>query len=155
MVATAEAERSKASDASPRKRTGRKPAAAKRTMTPEHKAAIAEGREQARVVGRYLEALEVHKPKRGRKRTEESMQKQLDQIETDLAEANPIQRLELLQKQKDIKAEIEAKAPEVDLTALETEFIKVGKAYADRKGIARSTFVAVGVPTDVLKAAGI
>ena len=41
----------------------------KRAMTDEHKAALAEGRNHAEIVGRYLEALEANKPKRGRKRT--------------------------------------------------------------------------------------
>lgn len=149
MVATAEAERTKASGGKTRSRKSRK------GMTDEHKAAIAEGREQAKIVGRYLEALELHKPKRGRKRTPESMQKQLDRIETELADASPIDRLVLLQQQKDIQAEMASKSPEVDLEALEKEFIKVGKAYAQRKGIAASTFRAMNVPSEVLKAAGI
>ena len=37
-----------------------------RAMSEEHKAALAEGREQGRVVRRYLEALESQRPKRGR-----------------------------------------------------------------------------------------
>ena len=44
----------------------------KRTMSAEHKAALAEGREQGRAVREYLEALEAHKPRRGRKRTPDS-----------------------------------------------------------------------------------
>ncbi len=48
-----------------------------RTMSDEHKAALAEGREQGGVVRRYLEALESHRPKRGRKRTPESIAKRL------------------------------------------------------------------------------
>jgi hypothetical protein len=43
-------------------------------MSDEHKAALAEGRNQGRAVRRYLEALDAHKPRRGRKRTTESMQ---------------------------------------------------------------------------------
>src|SRR5258706_331711 len=39
----------------------------KRPMSDTHKEALAEGRNHARVVGRYLEALEANKPKRGRK----------------------------------------------------------------------------------------
>ena len=52
------------------------PAKTKRTRSPmsdSHKAALAEGREQGRAVRRYLEALEAHKLKRGRKRTQESI----------------------------------------------------------------------------------
>ena len=54
-------------------------------MSDTHKAALAEGREQGRAVRRYLEALEAHKPRRGRKRTPESMEKRLAAIEDDVA----------------------------------------------------------------------
>ena len=65
--------------------------ATKSTRTPmsdEHKAALAEGRNQGRSVRRYLEALDAHRPKRGRKRTPESVQKRLVRIEADLAAAS-------------------------------------------------------------------
>ena len=57
----------------------------KRAMTDEHKSALAEGRNHARIVGRYLEALEAHKPKRGRRRTADSVKKRLGVVETELA----------------------------------------------------------------------
>ena len=50
-------------------------------MSDEHKAALAEAREQGRVVRRYLETLESHRPKRGRKRTPESITKRLAAID--------------------------------------------------------------------------
>jgi len=53
-------------------------------MSDAHKAALAEGRAQGRAVRRYLEALEAHKPKRGRKRTPDSVKKRLTAIETAL-----------------------------------------------------------------------
>ncbi len=45
------------------------PRTKKRSMSAEHKAALAEGRNLSRSISRYLDALEAHKPKRGRKRT--------------------------------------------------------------------------------------
>ena len=69
--------------------------AAKRTRTPmsdEHKAALAEGRNQGRAVRRYLEALESHKPKRGRKRTAESIQKRLTRIDLEMERADDLQK---------------------------------------------------------------
>ena len=42
-------------------------------MSNEHKQALAEGREQGRGVRLYLEALEKNRPKRGRKRTSDSI----------------------------------------------------------------------------------
>jgi hypothetical protein len=68
----------------------------KRAMTDEHKSALAEGRNQSKTVGRYLEALEANKPKRGRKRTSDSVKKRLAAVETELKAANGLQRLTLL-----------------------------------------------------------
>src|SRR3546814_18303252 len=68
-------------------------------MSDEHKAALAEGRNQGRAVRRYLEALEAHTPKRGRKRTAESIQKRLAAIDADLAHADQLQRVQLFQQQ--------------------------------------------------------
>ena len=56
---------------------------ARRPMSDEHKAALAEGRNQGRAVRGYLEALEAHKPKRGRKRTPDSIKKRLERIGRD------------------------------------------------------------------------
>ena len=42
-------------------------------MTDEHKAALAKGRNEGNAVRNYLEALRANKPKRGRKRTRESI----------------------------------------------------------------------------------
>ena len=36
-------------------------------MSADHKAALAKGREEGRIVRRYLEALESNRPRRGRK----------------------------------------------------------------------------------------
>jgi hypothetical protein len=46
----------------------------KRAMSKQHKAALAVGRAEGLAVRRYLDALEAHKPKRGRKRTPESIE---------------------------------------------------------------------------------
>ena len=127
----------------------------KPTMTAEHKAKLAAGRNESRAVARYLEALEAHRPKQGRKRTSESVAKQLAHTEAELKTATGIVRLELLQKQRDLKVEAERLSEGVDLTALEAEFVKVAKAYGDRKGITYGTWRDFGVAADVLKKAGI
>ena len=46
---------------------------AKRQVTDAHKQAMAQGRAEGRVVKNYLQALEENKPRRGRKRTAESL----------------------------------------------------------------------------------
>lgn len=125
------------------------------TMSDEHKAALAEGRTQGRAVRNYLEALEAHKPKRGRKRTPESITKRLERIDEELATAGQMRRLELIQERLDLKNELENVNQVVDLTELEAAFIKAAKPYAERKGISYAAFREVGVPAATLKAAGI
>ena len=132
--------------------------ATKRTRTPmseEHKAALAEGRNQGRSVRRYLEALDAHKPKRGRKRTPESMQKRLDRIDVELATADPLKRLQLIQERLDLTAELDATNEKVDLSGLEKEFIAAAAAYSARKGISYAAWRELGVEPAVLKKAGI
>jgi hypothetical protein len=126
-----------------------------RTMSDEHKAALAEGRSQGRAVRLYLEALEANKPKRGRKRTPDSVKKRLDRITTELETADPLKRLQLTQEQLDLEAELAAGESTVDLSALEKDFIDAAAAYASRKGISYSAFRSVGVTPAVLRAAGI
>jgi hypothetical protein len=125
------------------------------TMSDEHKAALAEGRAQGRAVRQYLEALEAHKPKRGRKRTPDSIEKRLDRIDVEMVDADPVKRLELIQERLDLKAELESTGSKVDLSALESEFVKAAKPYAQRKGISYEAFRQVGVPAAALKSAGI
>ena len=128
----------------------------KRTpMSDEHKAALAEGRNQGRSVRRYLEALEAHKPKRGRKRTPDSVQKRLVRIEADLETADPLKRLQLIQERIDLRAELDAASTKVDLTGLEKEFIGSAKAYSARKRISYAAWRELGVEPAVLRRAGI
>ena len=124
-------------------------------MTDEHKAALAEGRAQGRAVRAYLEALETHKPKRGRKRTPESMRKRLDTIDAELDDADPMARLQMIQERMDLAAALDAAETVVDLTALEDDFAAAAKAYGDRKGISYAAWREVGVPAAMLKRAGI
>jgi len=128
----------------------------KTTMSDEHKAALAAGRNSARLVGRYLEALEANRPKRGRKRTAESVKKRLAAVNAELDAAAGITRLSLLQERRDLEVELagmQGAAP--DLTALEKDFVKVAKDYSARKGISYGAWREFGVPPAVLKKAGI
>ncbi len=128
----------------------------KRAMTDEHKSALAEGRNQSKTVGRYLEALEANKPKRGRKRTSDSVKKRLTTVETELKAATGLQRLTLLQERRNLEVELagmQAGAP--DLSALEKDFVKVAKSYGQRKGITYGAWREFGVPPEVLKKANI
>lgn len=124
-------------------------------MTEEHKAALAEGRRQGRAVRDYLEALEQHKPKRGRKRTPESMRAQLDKINAELDDADPVKKLQLIQDRMDIEAELEAAENKPDISALEQEFVAAAAPYSERKGISYAAWRELGVEASVLKQAGI
>ena len=133
-------------------------ATSKRTKSPmsdEHKAALAEGRNQGRAVRRYLEALDENRPKRGRKRTEESVARDLARTEEELATADALRRLELIQRRLDLQVELEKMGTTVDLSALEAEFVAVAKGYAERKQISYEAWREAGVSAATLKAAGI
>ena len=124
-------------------------------MSTGHKAALARGRAESATVRHYLEALETSKPKRGRKRTPASIDKRLGTIDGQLAGADALTRLHLLQEQTDLLDERSRVDQVKDLTALEKQFVKVAKAYGERKGINYSTWRAAGVSAAVLQKAEI
>jgi hypothetical protein len=129
---------------------------APKPMTTAHKEAMAAGRAEGRVVKTYLDALQDQRPRRGRPRTTDSIRARLAAIETELAEATSLGRLQLLQERRDLESELESKAGAVaDLPTLEAEFAKVAKTYGQRKGIAYATWREMGVSADVLGRAGI
>jgi len=125
------------------------------TLTAEHKAALSEGRKMATTVASYLEALDSHKPKRGRKRTKESIRQRLQKIDAELTQAEPLRRLQLIQEQMDLQAELESTATAKDLHKLEADFVKIAAAYSENKGISYLAWRAVGVPPEVLKKANV
>ena len=124
-------------------------------MSDAHKAALAEGREQGRAVRRYLEALEAHKPKRGRKRTPESVQKRLVAIDEKLTGADALTRLHLMQEKMNLSNELATSGNSVDLQALEDEFVAAAAPYGARKGITYAAWRQLGVDPSVLRRAGV
>ena len=124
-------------------------------MSDAHKAALAEGRAQGRAVRHYLEALESSRPKRGRKRTRESVAKRLAAVEAQLESADAVKRLQLSQERLDLQAELDQEEETVDLAGIEAEFVAAAKGYSERKGISDTAWREAGVPASTLKAAGI
>jgi hypothetical protein len=124
-------------------------------MSADHKAALAKGREEGRIVRRYLEALESTKPRRGRKRTPDSIRKRLNAIDAALATADPLARLHMVEEKQRLEAELAHSGDTVDLAALEKGFIKVARIYGERKGISYSAWRTVGVSASVLQQAKI
>ena len=124
-------------------------------MSAEHKQALAVGREESRLVRRYLEALEAHKPKRGRKRTTDGIEGRLRQIENQLAGADPLTRVHLAQERINLQNELSSKEDAVDLKALEDDFVQAAAGYGERKGITYAAWREAGVDANVLRRAGI
>lgn len=127
----------------------------KTPMSDEHKAALARGRTEGRIVRDYLEGLRATKPKRGRKRTADTVRARLEAVETELASASPMDELLLVQERRDLQRELAAKSNAIDMDALEEQFITVAKSYSDNKSISYASWRDVGVPASTLKAAGI
>ncbi len=127
----------------------------KRPMTSEHKAALAAGRSEGKVIRDYLEALRTNKPKRGRKRTPDSIARRLATIAAELVNAGPVQELRLVQERIDLQAELSNAGQAVDISALEAEFVKVAKGYSLRNGFTYTAWRTIGVDANVLKKAEI
>jgi hypothetical protein len=112
---------------------------------------------ETRAVRDYLKALEANQPRRGRKRTPASVQAQIDATNAAMDGASATKRLALVQQRLDLEAELERlqAAGSIDLSALEADFVAHAAAYSGRRGISYGAWREVGVPSPVLKAAGI
>lgn len=116
---------------------------------------MAEGRTQSAAVRHYLEALEANKPKRGRKRTSDSIKKRLAAIDAALRDAGPLKALNLRQERIDLERELSSVGEKTDLGALEKAFVQAAGSYSARKGISYQVWRQAGVSAEVLKKAGI
>ena len=143
--------RSNSSRSAAQARSGRRP------MSSQHKRALAQGREQGRAIRRYLDALARQKPRRGRRRTVESANRQLRETVDQLATARSLARVELVQRRIDLEAEIASLGHDggSDLSALEAGFVAAAKSYSERKGITTQAWLQGGVPRSVLRQAGL
>ena len=124
-------------------------------MTDDHKKALATGRNEGTAVRNYLQALRTNKPKRGRRRTRDSIAARLAAIDGELETADPMTELRLRQERRDLQSELASMGDKVDITALETGFVSVAKSYSKRQGISYATWREIGVDAAVLKRAGI
>jgi hypothetical protein len=126
-------------------------------MTDQHKAALAAGRDEGRAIRRYLEAMEANKPRRGRKRTRQSIEKQLSETLDRLTTAAALDRVQLLQRRLDLEQELAlmSGADETDLPQIQADFVAAAKSYSDRKGLSYAAWREAGVDARVLKQAGI
>jgi hypothetical protein len=127
--------------------------AAKKPMSKEHKDKLAAARREGRTVGAFLDALENSRPRRGR-RVDASPQR-LAQLETEIAAASGVRKLELVQQKLELERLSRSNGTETDLDELRKQFAKVAKQYGERKGISYAAWRQVGVPAEVLREAGI
>jgi len=110
--------------------------AAKGTMSPSHKKALAEGRSMSASVDAYLAALNVPK-KRGRKISKSVLEKRLVQARSRAKTATGVEKLLASQEVRDLQARIAqvSSATTTDLKGLESAFVRVAKTFSEKRGI--------------------
>lgn len=131
------------------------PSKKKTQITTEHKQALAKGRTEGASIRRYLNALQDHKPRRGRKRTPDSMKRRLSAIEKQLETADALTRLNLFQERLDLEHQLESSHDAIDMKALEDDFVRTAKDYGERKGISYAAWREAGVDAAILRRANI
>ncbi|HZD23387.1 MAG TPA: hypothetical protein VE569_08315 [Acidimicrobiia bacterium] len=123
-------------------------------MSDEQKAALAEGRRQARAIKKYLKAIGSRKP--GRPQTREGLKSRLERLNVKLETTdNPLEEVELIQTRLDIERALANIDESQDMHQLEADFVDTAAAYSERKGITYTAWREFGVPAKVLRSAGI
>ncbi len=105
----------------------------KTPMSAEHKAALAKGREEGRIVRQYLEALESTKPPTRPQAHARIHPQAADHHRRPLPEADPLNRLHLVEEKQRLEAELAHTGDTVDLAALEKNFVKVARRTASAR----------------------
>ena len=124
-------------------------------LSEDHKAAMALGRKQSRIVNRYLTLISSTKPVRGRKRTPETIKARLSKIDTEMANASPVVQLALTAEKATLSKTLKDLEGKPDVTGPENEFVSVAKEFSERKNITPAQWKQFGVPEEVLARAGI
>lgn len=123
-------------------------------MSEEHKAALAEGRKQARAIKSYLNAIASRKP--GRPVTKETLNSRLVKVNQKLEEADsPLDEIDLIQSRLDIERAMAELEDAQNMAELEAGFVEHAAAYSERKGISYTAWREYGVPAKVLRSAGV
>lgn len=166
-MATEKQARRAAEPRQPRKHTsGPRPSVAvepevtspKRSLTDEHKEAIAAGRRENAIVDAYLRAIQPRR--RGRRVPAAVLEAKLAELEAERDSVAPgTASLDLLTEiaaiTKRLRVAQAEEAATADIAEHERDFVAVAKSYSDRKGTPYEAWRAVGVPSRVLKTAGI
>ena len=122
-----------------------------------HKAAIQEGRQQGILIRRYLDWIEHSNTKTPgrRKRSVESVDKRLTQIDETFPTADNLTRLTLVQERINLLIEREQIQANVEAGAIEDRFVSTAADYGEKKGITYTAWREMGVKPEVLERAGI
>lgn len=124
-------------------------------MSADHKKALANGRHQGRIIREYLEVVEATKPRRGRRRTVDSITKRLSAITVEMKTADPVTKVRLIQERLDLRTELAGMKTKAQIAAAESGFVKVARAFSARNDISYDAWREFGVQATVLKRAGI
>ena len=124
-------------------------------MSKTKKDALANGRVEGRVIREYLEIVEATKPRRGRRRTSESISKRLAVIAAELKTTDPVTKVRLIQERLDLRTELASMKSKNEVAAAETKFIEVAASFSERNDITFDAWREFGVSAAVLKKAGI
>lgn len=127
----------------------------KSTMSSAHKKALANGRTEGRIIREYLEMVEVTKPKRGRRRTPDSITQRLSVIASELRSSDPVTKVRLIQERLNLRAELASMKSKAEMALAEKRFIQVAKSFSQRNDITYDAWREFGVTPAVLKKAGI
>ena len=139
------------------KKAAPSPKTRRRTTSDEHKAALAEGREQGSgwhgATWRRWSRIVRSGAESGRRRASPSAWRPST---SSLPAADPLNRLHLVQERLDLERELASSGDNgADLEEREGAFVEVAAAYGERKGLTYEAWRSVGVAPRVLKAAGI
>ena len=127
-----------------------------RTLSAEHKRALAEGRTMSATVDRYLAAVNTPK-RRGRKVTKATLERRLVAAQAQVKSAAGVQKVMAAQEIRDLQAKLAQMdaARDADVKSLEAAFVKIAKQFGYNRGITYGAWRDAGVPAVVLKKAGI
>ena len=127
----------------------------KSQMSTAHKKALANGRHEGRIIREYLEIVEATKPRRGRRRTPESIARRLAAINTEMKSADPVTKVRLIQERLNLRTELAGMKTKSEIVAAESQFVKVARTFSKRNDISYDAWREFGVQPAVLKRAGI
>ena len=127
----------------------------KTSMSNAHKKALANGRNEGRAIREYLEVVEATRPRRGRRRTPDSIARRLSAITVDLRSVDPVTKVRLIQERLNLRTELAGMKTKAEVQAAEAKFVKVARSFSQRNDITYDAWREFGVAPSVLKRAGI